>query len=64
MNLLYRYAKQYWKLFPALLVLDALWAAAPLLLAPRIGIGLALVCMVGMAYSPFSQKTLFSNAYR
>src|SRR5262249_2440370 len=36
--------KQFWRLFPALLLLDALWSASPLLVAHLIGIGPALVC--------------------
>ena len=56
--------RQYWKLFPALLLLDALWAASPLLLAQRIGFGTALACVAGLAYLPFSQKTLVTNAFR
>jgi hypothetical protein len=56
--------RQFWKLFPALLILDAMWAASPLLLAPRIGIGIALGCAAMLAYLPFSQKTLVSNAFR
>jgi hypothetical protein len=55
---------QFWRLFPILVVLDEIWAAAPLLLAPRIGMGLSLACTAGMAYLPFSQKTLIWNAYR
>jgi hypothetical protein len=34
------------------------------LLVKDIGIELALACTVGLAYLPFAQKTLFSNAYR
>jgi hypothetical protein len=56
--------KQFWRLFPALLVLDELWAASPLLLAHKIGIGPALVSIALLAYLPFSQKTLAHNAFR
>jgi hypothetical protein len=56
--------RQFWRLFPILVVLDEVWAAAPLLLAPRIGVGLSLVSIAGLAYVPFSQKTLIWNAYR
>ncbi len=56
--------RQFWRLFPALLLLDALWAGSPLLLANRIGVGAALACAAGLAYLPFSQKTLITNAYR
>jgi hypothetical protein len=56
--------KQFWRLFPVLLLLDEVWAASPLLLAPKIGIGLALAATALLAYLPFSQKTLAYNAYR
>ena len=54
---------QYRRLFPALLVLDALWAAAPLLVVDRTGTGLALAAAAGLAYLPFAQKTLVLNAF-
>ncbi len=52
------------RLFPALLALDALWATSPLLLVPKIPWGVALACVVGLAYLPFSQRTLIQSAYR
>ena len=52
------------RLFPALLALDALWAASPLLLVPKLNYGLALACVAGLAYLPFSQRTLIQSAYR
>ncbi len=52
------------RLFPALLVLDGLWAASPLLLAGKIGYGLALASVAGLAYLPFSQRTLIQSVYR
>ncbi len=52
------------RLFPALLVLDALWATSPLLLVPKIHYGVALACVAGLAYLPFSQRTLIQSAYR
>ena len=52
------------RLFPALLALDALWAASPLLLVPKIHYGVALACVAGLAYLPFSQRTLIQSAYR
>jgi len=56
--------KQFWRLFPALFVFDMLWAMSPLLLAPKIPEGLAIAFVVCLAYLPFSQKTLMTNAYR
>ncbi|MBI4461253.1 MAG: winged helix-turn-helix domain-containing protein [Acidobacteria bacterium] len=52
------------KLFPALFVLDIFWAASPLLLARKIGYGLALGCVAALAYLPFSQRTLVRSIYR
>ena len=52
------------RLFPALLALDALWAASPLLLVPKIHYGVALSCVAGLAYLPFSQRTLIQSAYQ
>ena len=57
-------AKQFWRIFPALFVLDMLWAASPLLLIPEIGIAGALAAVVCLAYLPFGQKTLVVNACR
>ena len=54
---------QFQRLFPALLFLDGLWAASPLLAVLRIGFGLALAAAAGLAYLPFSQRTLIRNIY-
>lgn len=45
-------------LFPALFVLDMLWALAPFMLADRIGLGLALGSTAALIYMPFAQRTL------
>lgn len=45
-------------LFPALFVLDLIWALSPLLIADRIGIGLALAATAALIYMPFAQRTL------
>ena len=50
--------KQFRSLFPALFLLDTLWATSPLLLAQEIGYGLALVAVAALAYLPFAQRTL------
>ena len=52
------------RLFPALLALDALWAASPLLLLPKLHSALAWAGVAGLAYLPFSQRTLIESAYR
>jgi hypothetical protein len=52
--------KQFRRLFPALLVLDALWAASPLFLWRSLGY-VALGCVAVMTYLPFSQRTLMKS---
>jgi DNA-binding winged helix-turn-helix (wHTH) protein len=57
----FRYSKfreKYDRLFPGLLILDELWGLSPLLMAPRIGIGLSLVVVAALLYLPFGQRTL------
>jgi DNA-binding winged helix-turn-helix (wHTH) protein len=46
------------KLFPALFLLDELWALAPFLLVEQIGVGLALAATAALLYVPFSQRSL------
>ncbi len=41
------------KLFLVIFLLDEIWALAPLLLAPQIGIGLALAATAALIYVPF-----------
>ena len=53
--------KKFRRLFPALFLLDTLWAASPLLLAQEIGYGLALVAVSALAYLPFAQRTLMQS---
>jgi hypothetical protein len=53
-------------LFPALLLLDGIWASSPLLLSGRhdhIGPGVALACVAVLAYIPFAQRTLMNSIY-
>ena len=45
-------------IFPALFILDMLWALAPFMLADRIGLGLALGSTAALIYMPFAQRTL------
>jgi len=51
------------RLFPFLLALDELWAIAPFLLLPKIGLGLALAATAALLYVPFSERTLVRLAY-
>ncbi len=46
------------RLFPFTFVLDELWALAPFLLLPQIGLGLALGACAALIYVPFSQRTV------
>jgi hypothetical protein len=51
------------RLFPFVLILDQLWAVAPFLLLPQIGLGLALAATAALLYVPFSERTLVRMAY-
>jgi cholera toxin transcriptional activator len=51
------------RLFPFVLALDQLWAVAPFLLLPKIGIGLAFAATAALLYVPFSERTLVRLAY-
>ena len=55
---------KYRKLFPWLFVLDTLWAVSPFLLVRKIGIGVALASVAGLAYLPFVQRTLIRSSHR
>jgi DNA-binding winged helix-turn-helix (wHTH) protein len=46
------------KLFPFILLLDELWALAPFLMVPQIGMGLALAATAALLYLPFAQRSL------
>jgi hypothetical protein len=46
------------KLWPALLVMDFLWALSPFLLLHHINEGLALACVAPLVYAPFAQRSL------
>lgn len=50
-------------LFPFILALDQLWAIAPFLLVPQIGLGLAFAATAALLYVPFSERTLIRLAY-
>jgi serine/threonine protein kinase len=53
--------KKFPRLFPALFVLDSMWATAPLLLLHKINWGLTLAFVAGLAYLPFAQRTLIEH---
>jgi len=56
--------QKYRILFPALFVLDMIWALSPFLLADRIGIGLALGASAALIYMPFAQRVLMKMIAR
>ena len=56
--------EKYFRLFPILFLLDMFWAASPLLLAGKIGYGLALGSVAALAYLPFAQRVLMLSASR
>ena len=49
-------------LFPVVLLLDTVWAATPLLFVVQLR-GLVVLCAAGLAFLPFSQRTLLYAAY-
>lgn len=54
--------RNFLKLFPAIFLLDILWALAPFLLVGEIGFGLALGSTAALLYSPFAQRALILMA--
>jgi DNA-binding winged helix-turn-helix (wHTH) protein len=54
--------RKFHQLFPALLVLDAVWAVSPLLV-DTLNRGIALAGVAGLAYLPFAQRTLVRTLY-
>lgn len=51
-------AAKFSRLFPALLLLDLLWALSPFLLIHHVSIGLALGMSAALVYMPFAQRSL------
>jgi cholera toxin transcriptional activator len=58
-----RLGEKFRRLFPFLLALDQLWAVAPFLLMPKIGLGAAFAASAALLYLPFSERTLIRMAY-
>jgi cholera toxin transcriptional activator len=56
------FRKNFLKLFPAIFLLDLLWALAPFLLVNEIGFGLALASTAALLYGPFAQRSLILMA--
>jgi DNA-binding winged helix-turn-helix (wHTH) protein len=53
-----RLGRKFLRLWPALLLLDELWALSPFLLLHHINFGMALACTALLVYSPFAQRSL------
>jgi DNA-binding winged helix-turn-helix (wHTH) protein len=58
-----RLGEKFRQLFLFILVLDLLWAVAPLLIAHKIGFGAAFATTAALLYVPFSERTLLRLAY-
>jgi cholera toxin transcriptional activator len=58
-----RLGDKFRQMFPFVLALDELWAAAPFLLIPQIGLGAAFAISAALLYLPFSERTLIRMAY-
>jgi len=54
--------RKYRSLFPAVLLLDIVWAAVPLLFLGQLQ-GLVLLCAAALGFLPFSQRMLLYAAY-
>lgn len=51
-------SRRFLPIFIPTFVLDELWALSPFLLAPQIGLGLALAATAALLYVPFAERTL------
>lgn len=58
-----RLGEKFSQIFPFVLALDQLWAIAPFLLIPQIGLGAAFAASAALLYLPFSERTLIRMAY-
>ncbi len=58
-----RLGEKFQRIFPFVLALDQLWAAAPFLLIEQIGLGTAFGVSAALLYLPFSERTLVRMAY-
>lgn len=49
-------------MFPAILIVDSIWAMSPLLVLHKLG-GWVLMCITGLAFLPFAQRRLMLAVY-
>ena len=54
--------RKFRRLFPAVLLIDIIWAAAPLLFLGQLQ-GLVFICAASLSFLPFSQRILLYAAY-
>ena len=59
-----RLGDKFLRMFPFILALDQLWAAAPFLTAQEIGFGAAFAATAALLYVPFAERTLVKMAYQ
>jgi DNA-binding winged helix-turn-helix (wHTH) protein len=50
--------EKFLKIWPLLLLFDAVWALSPFLLLHHLNYGLALACVTPLVYAPFAQRSL------
>jgi DNA-binding winged helix-turn-helix (wHTH) protein len=55
--------RQFQRVFPALALLDLLWALSPLMIWKDIGLGLAFAATAALLFLPFAQRNLVRMAY-
>lgn len=58
-----RLGEKFRRLFPAVLLLDLLWACAPFLILQQLGLGGAIAAMAALLYVPFAERALIRMAY-
>ena len=58
-----RLGEKFQKLFPAVLLLDQVWAIAPFLIVGHLGFGVTLGSTAALLYVPFAERTLLRMAY-
>ena len=58
-----RLGEKFLRIFPAVLLLDLLWAAAPFLITRSLGVGGAVAATATLLYVPFAERTLIRMAY-
>ena len=58
-----RIGEKFLRIFPAVLLLDLLWAGAPFLILHLIGIGGSVAALAALLYVPFGERVLIQMAY-